>query len=352
MPNFDDLAELAKGELIDLAMDQLGVGSACDALAQAGTGKSCGELATELQNLDACSFAPKGQENQCRDLVTQAAVVCQDAGATQCEFLTTTAQTLIEQGVRKAVDESIEAVQERVTNASLESIGFSNWSWSPADHACHWGGPNGEEVFCPPYTPLSLFGGEPPPTGCNLETFGADEGKVRCSYPPVATEAIPEPRGQRQPIEIRVVLFRNDNPLPDDFACGPIYAAATTVTPYGAVGQPYLAASAPIPSGDLFGIGFHTVTLRLNEPNPHVKIPEDKKPPDLAGDLVAGIIGEATDFVPGTVASNEWRYLLEAGSYVGVSVFGQCIPKSQADGPFGVAGVIPPPLSRMTPGVP
>jgi hypothetical protein len=43
-------------------------------------------------------------------------------------------------------------------------------------------------------------------------------------------------------------------------------------------------------------------------------------------------------------------FLLEEGSLLGVQVFGDCIPKTTADGPFGVAGTVPAPLPRLIPG--
>ena len=112
MPNFGDLANLAKGELVDLALDQLGVGAACDAMA-AGTGKSCGELAIGLKDLNACAMAPKGQEGFCQELLTEAVAVCQSASASdKCKKLTTNAQDLVKAGFAEAIDQSIAQTQE------------------------------------------------------------------------------------------------------------------------------------------------------------------------------------------------------------------------------------------------
>lgn len=351
MPNFDDLADLAKGELVDLTLEQLGVGAACDALAQAGTGKSCGELATQLQNLDACSLAPKGQEDTCRGLVQQATAICQQTGASsQCALLTKNAKDLVETGVGLVIDESVAAIEAQVTRAALESIGFPSFPASSTAHACHWGGPGGDEVVCPPWFPGMPFAPSTPPAGCYLGSFGLDVGKVICNPPPVETVAIPEPRGQRQPIEIRVLLQRNQNPLPEGFVCGPIYASATSISPQGAVGQPYVPASAGIEFSDFWGTGLHVVTLWLDTPNPHVQVPDEKKP--VSDNPIVDLLSDAVDVVGGPVAGNQWTYLLQAGSFVGVTVYGDCIPQSQAAGPFGVAGIVSDPLPRMYPGQP
>ena len=368
MPNFDDLADVAKGELVDLAMDQLGVGTACDALAQAGTGKTCGELATQLENLDACSFAPEGQEDNCRGLVEQAKEACDLAAQSpQCELLTKNAQNLLEEGIEIAVDESIDAIEEQVTKAALGSLGFypqSLWGYyqgQTGEHHCQWGGENNDQVICPPWSPdndqspfpFPFGGADEIPPGCHIGTFGQDDGRVVCSFPPGEIVAIPEPLGQRQPIEVKVILARNDNPLPDDFACGPISAVATTITPFGAIGKPYIPASTEFPYKSLFLIpDLYTATMFLSEPNPHVQVPDENQPPPPTG-VIADVIEAVAEGVDGFgLASNEWRYLLEPGSFVGITVYGACIPLTHADGPFGVAGVIPTPQPRITPGAP
>jgi hypothetical protein len=363
MPNFNDLAEVAKGELIDLAMDQLGVGSVCDAVAQAGTGKSCGELATELQNLDACSFAPKGQEDKCRNLVDLAKNVCEfTTDRDECALLTTNAQALIEEGLEVAVDQSIEAIKAQVSRASMASLGFFIPTYG--EHHCGWGGPNRDQVICPPQKSAELpVPGLPgtvqvyeTPPGCHIGSSGQDSGKVVCSYPPGEIVAVPEPLGTRQPMEVKVRLARNDNPLPDDFACGPIYATATTITPRGAIGQPYLPASSAFPSENRFLPGFYGQSVWLSEPNPHVEIPDDKKPPPATGliedAITAALIEEAATALSGPRPTNEWKYLLEEGSFVSIVVYGQCIPKTYGEGAYGVVGVIPPPQPRIMPGEP
>ena len=364
MPNFDDLAEVAKGELVDLAMDQMGVGGVCDAVSQAGTGKTCGELATELQNLDACSFAPKGQEDHCRELVADAKEVCDFAiESDECALLTTNAQDLVEEGTELAVEASIAAIEREVTRASMASLGFHPYS-SPfaatGEHHCRWGGANNAEIICPPWSlpeapdnlPFPLGGGDEPetPPGCRLGR-GEDRGRVVCSSPPGEIVAIPEPLGQRQPIEVEVVLARNENPLPDDFACGPIYAVATNITPRGAMGEPYLPASSDFPSESIFALpDLFGLSLFLSEPNPHVEIPDDQKPPPPTE-----LLGEAFDAAfpfGGVFATSEWKYLLEAGSYVSIAVYGECIPETHPDTYLGIAGEIPPPQPRITPGAP
>lgn len=370
MPNFDDLANVAKGELVDLAMDQLGVGSACDALAQAGTGKTCGELATQLENMDACSFAPKGQEDHCRDLVVTAQAVCDLATqAEECELATKNALDLLAEGVEIAVEESIEAIEEQVTKAALGSLGFypaslwGHYGAGSSEHHCHWGGPNNDQVICPPWSPdddqsplpfpvpIPSGGEDQTPPGCHIGSFGQDDGRVVCSFPPGEILAIPEPLGQRQPIEVKVILARNDNLLPEDFACGPISAVATTITPRGAIGQPYLAASTEFPSRSLFFGNLYPATMFLSKPNPHVQIPDDQKPPPPEG-LIAEAFAETEDILGFGLASSEWRYLLEAGSFVSIVVYGECIPKTYPDTYLGIAGEIPPPQPRITPGAP
>jgi hypothetical protein len=212
-------------------------------------------------------------------------------------------------------------------------------------------------VICPPWSPeddgLPLpFGGEDEtPPGCHIGTFGQDDGRVVCSFPPGEIVAIPEPLGLRQPIEVKVILARNDNPLPDDFACGPISAVATTITPFGAAGKPYLPASTEFPSKSLFFADLYRATMFLSEPNPHVQIPDDQKPPPPTG-VIAEALAEAEGVADFGLASGEWRYLLEAGSYVSIAVYGECIPKSHPDGYLGIAGVIPPPQPRINPGAP
>jgi hypothetical protein len=345
VPNFDDLAMAAKGELVDVALDQLGVGAACNAVAGGATGKTCGDILTQLDGYGACALAPEGKEESCQEFVEQAKEVCDLASqATECEFLTASAQDLVEEGFGVAYDESLQAIEEQITKASLEALGFG----TPYMHAspCHWGGLNDAEVFCPPL--IGAFGSELP-AGCYEETFGADAGRILCNKPSVETVAIPEPRGQHQPIRVDVLLTRNENPLPDDFSCPPISAVATTVTPYGATGQPYLPASEDIPTVGFFGQEIYFVTLWLSEPNPHVEIPAEKKPPLSAVEEFGAAISGAVDPL-GFTASSDWRYLLEAGSAVGVKVNGPCIAETQAEGPFGVVDLIPDPLPRMTPG--
>ncbi|HKY61561.1 MAG TPA: hypothetical protein VJP59_11175, partial [Gemmatimonadota bacterium] len=221
MPNFSDLANLAKGELVDLALDQLGVGAACDAVATAGTGKSCGELASQLHELDACTLAPKGQEDNCRKLLKDAEVACKlAANSSQCKILTTNAQDLVKAGFSEVYDQSIAAIEQQVTQASLEALGFHSPAYSGAaqNHYCHWekgGSIYGYRVVCPPDTYSKVKGtveglfkvtpGQSVP-GCSLGTFGQDEGKVMCSYPPRHTAAIPEPLGGLQPIQVDVWL--------------------------------------------------------------------------------------------------------------------------------------------------
>jgi hypothetical protein len=73
-------------------------------------------------------------------------------------------------------------------------------------------------------------------------------------------------------------------------------------------------------------------------------------PTGMMGEIIGAAVGEA--IAGSTFASSEWKYLLEEGSYVAVTIWGECIPKTGLDGPYGIAGVIPPPLPRMTPGVP
>lgn len=351
MPEFDDLANLAKGELVDLALDQMGVGAVCDAVATAGTGKTCGELATELQkNIDACSLAPKGQEDSCRNLVEQAASVCQDATkAPQCKLATTSAQSLIKDGFESVIDQSLEAIDKQVTNAALESLGFPTLWFNPSsEHHCQWGGPNNDEVICPPW----FFQTDPPP-GCHLEKdfFGEPTGKVKCWMPPGGTVAVPEPLGQYQPIKIRVSLARNDNPLPEGFECGPISAVITTLTPWGASGHPYLPATAPTPTGSGFlGLGIHNLTMWAGEPNPHVLIPAEKLPPlTEPGPIPVVAVDEAGKVVGGNI---NWKFLLAGGSAVGVRVSGECIPETSGGGELGIAGLIPHPQPRITPGAP
>lgn len=354
MPEFDDLANLAKGELVDLALDQLGVGAACDAVATAGTGKTCGELATELQNLDACSLAPKGQEDSCRNLVEQAASVCEFATqASQCELLTANAHDLVKEGFEVVLEQSLEEIDKQVTNAALESLGFSTLWFNPSsEHHCHWGGPIGDQVICPPW----FFQTNPPP-GCHVETdfFGEPTGKVKCSMPPGTTVAVPEPLGQYQPTKIRVTLARNDNPMPEGFQCGPISAVLTTLTPWGASGHPYLPTTAPTPAGSGFlGLGIHNLTMWANEPNPHVFIPAEKKPPLTVPESIADALQAVGDIgeMAGFFSSNNWKYLLAGGSAVGVKVSGDCITETTGGGQLGIAGVIPHPEPRITPGAP
>ncbi|HKY61632.1 MAG TPA: hypothetical protein VJP59_11540, partial [Gemmatimonadota bacterium] len=108
---------------------------------------------------------------------------------------------------------------------------------------------------------------------------------------------------------------RNDNPLPKTNNCSSVSAVVTTVTPQGAVGQPYLPATAPLGKG-LFATDMHKVTLWLDKPGPN--------------------------------AEN----LLEPGSVAGVKIlgnFGMCTPKiyAEQDG-----FLIPPPRPRIIPGSP
>lgn len=356
LPEFDDLADLAKGEIVDLALDQLGVGEACDALATTGTGKTCGELATQLENMDACSFAPKGQEDNCRGLVEKAQAACDIVGTSeQCEVLSNDALDLVEAGYGVVVDASLEAIDSQLTEASLESLGFSAYWWNSGEHACEWGPPVTNvggwidyPVTCTPWAPGGVFFPPEPPPGCHVGTWGADKGKVLCTAPPADIEALPEPYGQHQPIKVTVVLQRNENPMPEGFQCGPIQAEVTTLNPYGGAGQPYLPAIEPLPTGQgLFGTGTHVLTLWLSEPNPHVSLPAEKKPP------VPEILQSALDAIGGSFSSVEtqdWKHLLVGGSLAGVKVTANCITPTQGGGEFGVAGVIPPARPRMTPG--
>jgi hypothetical protein len=312
MPSFGDLANLAKGELVDLALDELGVGAACDAVA-AGTGKSCGQLAMSLKDLNACALAPQGQEGTCQEVLTEAVAVCQSAAdSQQCKLLTTNAQDLVRAGFSEAIEQSIAAIEERVTETSMKALGV----WFPTqDHYCHWGGPNQDQVICPPDTYSTVKGTQwqPPASvpGCHLVTgIGPDAGKVVCSFPPRKYVATPEPFGQRQPIKVQVMLARNQKPLPP--YCESISAVVTTETPNGIVGEPYPPATAPIvvlPFQESPNI--HMATLRFNDPAPNAES------------------------------------LLVPGSAVSVKASGACISETHR-----AIGVIPPPKPRIMPGIP
>lgn len=352
LPEFDDLAAAAKGELVDVALDQLGVGSACDAVATAGTGKTCGELASQLDDLDACTFAPKGQEENCRQLVASAELICQEAiNAAQCTTLSNSARDLVEKGYGVVIDESIDAISSQVTNASLESIGFPTqwWPWGGGDpgHGCWWGGPPAYNIVCPPTTKLMAGFGQTP-QGCHLGNFGQDDGKTVCALPPADIDVVPEPRGEFRPIVVKVILKRNDNPMPEDFACGPLTAQVTTLNQQGASGQPYLPATKSFPGGGgILGTGLHVVHLVLSEPNTSILIPAEKKPPNPLEDLFGDIAG---DFLGASTPTSDWKHLLSAGSLAGVKVSGDCIQEAQGGGDFGVAGIIPDALPRISPG--
>lgn len=166
-------------------------------------------------------------------------------------------------------------------------------------------------MICPPDTYSKVKGKlfQPPSSvpGCKVGTFGADEGKVVCSYPAREYVATPEPFGQRQPIKVMVGLARNEN-APPNLLCESISAVVTTKTPTGAVGQPYLPVMAPVQ--DVFNI--HTATLWLDN--------------------------------PGSNAES----LLEPGSVIGVRVFGPCVSETHAE----AVGVVPPPKPRISPGIP
>jgi hypothetical protein len=345
MPDFDDVADLAKGQAIDLALDQLGVGTACDAIAGGATGKTCGELAVAMGEKDVCAMAPEGQEQTCEQIVGQAQQACQVAAqASKCEQLTMTARDLVETGMNHAYDLAVEATEDQVTQAMGTALGFN--LVTDSNHGCVWGGPQGDKVICPD---TGLF--QDPPVGCWREAYGADKGKVKCSKPPTEIEAIPEPRGQQQPIRVDVVLKRNENLMPEGFVCPPIYALATTITPRGAVGEPYLAAFAPIGPPILPGIDTYHVTLWLSEPNPAAVIPADKRPPPPPSETTnSGGVGTTQHVLSAVGPGYDWMFLLEEGSLLGVQVFGDCIPKTTADGPFGVAGKVPAPLPRLIPG--
>ncbi|MGH7563512.1 MAG: hypothetical protein ACREK5_03700 [Gemmatimonadota bacterium] len=322
MPSFDDLANAAKGELVDLALDQLGVGAACDAVATAGTGKSCGELASQLHKLDACTLAPKGHEDQCRNLLEDAEAACKLAtNSDECVALTTDAQDLVKAGFAEVYDQSVAAIDQQVTQASMEALGFFALAPTAQNHYCQWGGPAGDQVICPKDTYVKVaFGSGGSVPGCSLGTFGQDQGKVVCSYPPRHSVAIPEPLGQRQPIKVDVWLAQNDKPVSKSLSCESISAVVTTVTPKGSVGQPYMPATAATGKA-LFSTDLHKVTLWLDKPKPGAES------------------------------------LLEGGSSVGVKVSGQCLPEAYPGAGSqvlfeGGIGQIPLPKPRIPPGSP
>jgi hypothetical protein len=168
---------------------------------------------------------------------------------------------------------------------------------------------------------------------------------------------VAEPRGVHQPIRVDVTIRRNGNPLPADFHCGPVSAVATTVTPYGAVGQPYLAAASVSDvaydySFDAGWVQDRTFTVYLHEPNPSVHIAPENMPPesdldDLLGDVLNAALGDLGN----VIQSSAWESLLVPDSVVGVKVWGDCVGEASAgEEPLHVAAVVPPPLPRITPG--
>lgn len=350
LPNFGELANAAKGELVNLALDQLGVSEACDAVATSATGKTCGEVAVALSEQDACALAPQGKQQQCQNYVAGAALLCSSlTDHAACELATANARDLVEAGMGEAYDLAVQMSQDQVTAAMYGALtGMPASYYLSAKHGCAWGGPQGTTVICPQ---PGLF--EPLPTGCNYaNSYGKDT--VVCTKPPPVRVATPEPRGHQQPIRVDVAIQRNGKRLPEDFHCGPISAIATTITPTGAVGQPYLAAASmtDITYDHSFDAGWvqqQHFTLWLHEPNPFVEIEPDKLP------VKPGWINDVEEFVndmfPGAANSSLWQELLVPGSLVGVKVWGDCIGEVNAGkDSLGVVGVVGPPLPRIKAG--
>jgi hypothetical protein len=347
LPSFDDLANAAKGELVDLALDQLGIGEACDAISGAATGKTCGEVAAALAEQDACALAPKGQEQQCRVYVETAADLCGSlTDQAQCELATKNARDLVETGMGKAYDLAVELTQQQVTASMYEALTGVPYDLYASESGCAWGGTDGTKVVCPPFVKV--------PEGCfeQTDSFGPVPPGVICPKPPPERVAIPEPRGHHQPIRVDVKIERNGNPLPANFQCPPISAEATTITPSGAIGQPYLAATTTkdITYDPLFESGWvqqQQFTLWLREPNPFVTLAPENLPPEqqAAAQLSEKLFGIGP-------SAGGWESLLVPGSLVGIRVFGDCIGEAFPDtGPWGgIVGAIPPPLPRITPG--
>ena len=402
LPDFDKLANLAKGELVNLALDQLGISEACDAVATSVTGKDCGAVVAALVDNGACALAPKGQEQTCQEQLAIASDLCtkviDHAG---CEIATKNARDIVEAGMGKAYDMAVDLGQQKVTAAMMEALTGIPAHLYEAEHGCHWGGINKSTVVCPPTTwysragcsiaggnkyhcpPGAHYGPRPPscttlsgatpvgggttakdwlvcteesfgtlPKGCSL-TYDYDPKGPHCTTPPPERVAIPEPRGHHQPIRVDVKIQRNGNPLPADFQCGPITAEVTTLTPDGAVGQPYLPATASTrivydPAYEAGWVQQQQFTLWLHEPNPFVVLDKPELPAWVTE--MKGVLDDTLGSLV-SVTNSDWAHLLAPGSLVGVKVYGDCVGEKYAgEGSFGVVGKIPPPLPRITPG--
>jgi hypothetical protein len=290
LPNFDDLADLAKGEIVDVALEQVNLSEACDAVAGAATGKSCGEVVTALAEQDLCSLAPAGSEDDCDRLLTEAQQLCEGVtgesegeAADECRAVTADAQELLEAGARAVIDEGYDAlVQQTRRQASLAVIVRSGM-------------------------PLSWPGRE--------------------------TIVVPEPLGSTQPVPVSVDLRRTGAPLPAG-GCGPLTVRLSTAVPF-AEGEPYLPETVPFPADG-------SMTVLLDQPNHLFVVPAEDRP-ERADPL--GLGRTAGDAVRQAVGG-DWKLLLDAGAQATVEVTGDCIDATSFEpAPVG------PPAPKPEPGV-
>jgi hypothetical protein len=294
LPNFDDLAGLAKGEIVDLALDQVNLSEACDAVAGAATGKSCGEVVTALVEQDMCGLAPEGSEDECDELLAQAQAVCEGItgasegeAASECSAVTADAQEILEAGARAVIEEGYDALVEQTRRKASQAV------------IAHSGMP--------------------------------------LQWPGRETIVVPEPLGFPQPVSVQIDVETTGRPEPEG-GCGPLVVELDMVSEVGP-GQPYYPETVAFPVDG-------SVMVFLDQPNQMFAAPPEFQPPppDPVVTDVGGGLGQVQHFGHSTAA--DWKLLLAAGSTPFVGVSGDCIDAVTERPP-----PVPAPAAKPQPGV-